>query len=168
MSIQKNKKIKFVIVILITVISLIEIYFGFKIYNEYKGVYQTEIFFIFILQPYLYIVLLNKQIKYLKARSVLVVGVSIILPFIICFSLPKYTYDEGKLIVKNKIKTGINITYTKQPIYKYSVPIVENNKNLLIRNREYYYKIKVNSAINYYIVSPITGKITKLSECYWK
>ncbi|MCB2290546.1 hypothetical protein LGK97_12290 [Clostridium sp. CS001] len=168
MIIFKDKKIKNIIVICITLISLLELYFAYKVQKEYTGIYEVGIFILFIFQPFWYKSLFRDQETYLKLRVIAIVLISLILPLIIYFTLPTYTYNEGKQIVKEYVQSSGNLIFIDISKDKDTVPLTANPKRLFVSDRAYYYGIKSTFNNKYFMVNPLTGKVIQLSEDYWE
>lgn len=164
----KNKKQKYIIVAAIILITLLEIYFGYKVFVDYVGVYQVGIFMPFVLQPFVYQALFIKEKSFYKLRIGIVVLISIILPIIIYFTLPNYTYDKGKAMVEQYLGQNENISFNDYSLSKKSIPTVNNPKQLFVSNRVYYYEIiSEDSNKSFFIINPLTGELKQLSQSYW-
>jgi hypothetical protein len=157
-----------IIIICITLISLIELYFAYRIFKDYEGIYQVQIFIPLAFQSFLYKELFKNHKTHFKLRIILTVLISLVLPLLIYFTLPTYTYSGGKQIIKQYVKSNENIVFTDITYGENSVPIVNNPKRLFVDNRAYYYEIKSTGGNKYFMVNPITGKVTQLSESYWQ
>lgn len=168
MGISKSKKIKNVIIICITLISLLELYFAYEIANEYAGVYEIGIFIPLIFQPfYYYKVLFREQKPYSKWRIIVIGLISSILSLVIYFTLPNYTYNDGKQVVKEYVQSSGNPVFIDIPKNIDTVPIWNNPKRLFVSNRAYYYEIKSTVENKYFLVNPLTGEVDQLSNKYW-
>lgn len=166
---SKNKQIKRVIYIFIILISFVELYFAYKVAIVYAGVYDIGIFTIFIFQLFWYFRLLFKEQKsHLKSRIIRVALVSIILPVAICFTLPSYTYREGKKLIEEQLQSTADVIFVEIPKEHDTVPICNNPKRFLVSDRAYYYEIESNGQKEYYLVNPIDGYVSKWSESYWE
>jgi hypothetical protein len=155
-----------VIYILIIIITLIELYWGYNVYINYRGVYDIAFFSIFILQPIWYIWLLKKEKSQSRFGMVVLVLLSVILPIIIYFTLPNYTYDYGKDIIKEYFNEKIEfVNYSRDMD---TIPVSNKPKNLFTRDRAYYYKIKLGNKYKYFIVNEQTGNSLELEEGYWE
>jgi hypothetical protein len=164
MKIFKDKKIVNIIIICITLLSLLELYFAYRVSNEYAGIYQVGIFSPVIFQPFSYNALLRKQMSYFKLRIVGIALISLILPSIIYFTLPNYTYNEGKEMVERYVQPSENIEFIDICKDKDTVHLADNLKRLFVSNKAYYYEIKSNVDNKYFMVNPITGVAIQLSE----
>ena len=168
MEIFKGKKIKNIIIICITLISLLEMYFAYKVTKEYVGVYNVGIFILLLLQPLYYKALFRKEKTYLQFKFISIILISFILPIIIYFTLPNYTYNEGKQIVEQYVHSSTNLIFIDISKDKDTVPVINSPKQLFVFNREYYYGIKSTGANKYFMVNPLTGKVVQLSEEFWR
>lgn len=164
MKIFKDKKMKNTIVTCITLLTLLELYFAYRVSNEYAGIYQVGIFFPVIFQPFSYNALLRKQLSYFKLRIVVIVFITLILPSIIYFTLPNYNYNEGKQMVKQYLQPSEQIEFVDISKEKDTVPLADDFKRLFISNKAYYYEVKSTTDKEYFMVNPITGETVQLSE----
>jgi len=162
-----TKRSKNILFIGITVITLLEIYFGYTVIKSYKGIYQVQIFIPLILQPFVYKRVLSKELSYFKLRIITLGFISFLLPIMIYFTLPNYTYNSGKDIVKKHLNQ--EISFKVYSISESSIPVTNNPKQLFVSNKEYYYEITSAENKHYFItVNPLTGELQKLTEAYWK
>jgi len=65
-----SKRSKNILFIGISVITLLEIYFGYRVFKNYKGIYQVQIFLPLILQPFVYKRIFSKELSYFKLRII--------------------------------------------------------------------------------------------------
>ncbi|MEG0772048.1 hypothetical protein [Clostridium sp.] len=164
----KDKKAKNFIFIVIILVTAVEAYFGYKVYIDYVGIYQVGIFMPFILQPDVYKTLFIKEKVFYKLRIVIAVLISFILPVTIYFTLPNYTYIEGKLKVEQHFGQNKNISFNYYSMGKNSIPLSNNPKQLFVSNRAYYYEVASEEGIKYFfIVNPLTGELIQLSKRFW-
>ncbi len=167
----KDKKTKWIIIIFITLITVLEIYFVFKIRKTYKGVYRIAIFVPFIIfQPFLCEKFLKrqKQILNYKTRIIIMCTIVICLPLTIYLTLPRYTYGEGKQIVKQKMEPSKKEALVDYPFDQCTIDVGNNPKQIFVLNKEYYYKISSTEGNKYYIVNPLTGKVDQLAQDFWQ
>jgi hypothetical protein len=164
MKIFEDKKVKNIIIICITLLSLLELYFAYRVVSGYAGVYQVGIFIPVLIQPFSYYALLKKQMSYFKLRVVVVVLITLILPSVIYFTLPNYTYNEGKQMVERYVQSSKNIEFVDISKDKDTIPITGNPKRLFVSDRAYYYEIKSTGGNKYFMVNPLTGEVVQLSE----
>jgi len=135
-------------------------------FKSCKGIYQVQIFLPLILQPFVYKRIFSKELSYFKLRIITLGLISFLLPIMIYFTLPNYTYNSGKDIVKKHLNH--EISFKDYSFSESSIPITNNPKQLFISNREYYYEITSADNKNYFItVNPLTGELHKLTEAYW-
>ncbi|MDF2883561.1 MAG: hypothetical protein K0R54_4118 [Clostridiaceae bacterium] len=168
----ETMKIKFAwiipITILISLISLLELYFGYMVYKSYKGVYDITIFLPIVFQPLWYKSLFKEKKSNYKIKIIKVCIISICLPLTIYFTLPKYTYDEGKMFVQQYLEPSKNISFADSPFGKCTIPVSNKSKKLFIFNKVYYYNIISTEGTKYFIVDPITGKLSQMSQDFWR
>lgn len=163
--IKVNKK---TIISLIILITLVEMYFAYRVVYDYKGIYPVSMFIPFIFQAFMYWKLINKEINYKKIRIFIMVLISISLPLVIYFTLPNYSYHEGKETVENYLEENTNIEFVDFSIGKDTIPVMNNPKKIFISDREYYYKVILSDEVRYFMVNPITGRLNELPEGYWE
>lgn len=167
MEIFKDKKIKNIIIICITLISLLELYFAYKVLKEYRGIYQIGVFILFIYQPFLYNNLFRKQLSHYKLRIVIIGLMSLLLPLTIYFTLPKYTYNEGKQFVEQYLEQSKSVKFVDYSFGKDTIPVYNNPKQLFVSDRAYYYTITSTEGTKYFMVNPLTGKLHQMSQGVW-
>lgn len=159
---------KSIIIICITIITILEAYLAYQVVNKYVGLYQIQVSIALIFQPMNYYNLLFKKHKnYVKLRITVLILISLILPIIIYFTLPSYTYIEGKILVEQYEKSGQNLEFIDVPKDEDTIPIVDNPTRLFVSNRAYYYVTKIDAENKYFIVNPISGKVHQISDSYW-
>lgn len=167
MKIFNTKKSENIITILIVLVTLLEMYFAYWVFYHYRGIYQVSIFIPFLLQPIWYRSMLKPENGHHKFRKIPAVIISIFLPLAIYFTLPNYTYDEGKLIIINHLEQNENPMFSYYPFGHDTIPVINNPKGIFMFNRAYYYKITLPEGDKYFMVCPITGELQQLSEKYW-
>lgn len=164
----KDKNAKNFIFAVIFLITAVEAYFGYKAYIDYVGIYQVGIFLPLMFQPDAYKTLFIKEKAFHKLRIVIAVLISFILPIIIYFTLPSYTYIEGKMKVEQYFGQNKNISFNYYSMGKNSIPLSNNPKQLFVSNRAYYYEVASEDGNKYFfIVSPLTGELIQLSKRFW-
>lgn len=168
MNLLDNKKAKIFLAICIFVLSLLELCWGVQVSREYRGSYCVAIFIPFIAQPYWYYKLLfRKQQNYYKIRIVAIVLISIILPLTIYYTIPNYTYNDGKCFIEQHMNLDREVVFIDYSYSESTIPVLNGKKTLLGSNREYYYGIKLGKKNKYFIVNAVSGKVTQLAEEYW-
>ncbi|WP_461206023.1 hypothetical protein [Clostridium sp. DL1XJH146] len=166
MNIFKSKK---GIMICITLITLVEMYFAYKVAAVYAGVYQIGIFIPFIFQPFGYFrFLFGEEKTYPKAKILVLALVSIMLPVVIYSTLPSYTYDDGKQLIEESVQSSEEIVFLDTSKDHATIVISNNPKQLFVSDRAYYYEIKAIEQNEYFMVNPIDGQVGQLSENYWE
>lgn len=164
----KNKKIKSIMNFCIFLISIAELYFIYKINKEFKGTYEILIFLpLIIIQPFIFRSLLSRGDTISKVRIFLTILIYISIPVIIYFTLPKYTYNDGKDKIEESFKPDEKFEFIHNAPGQYTVPVIENAKQIFMKDREYYYIIEFTNETKYFIVNPITGESIELEERYW-
>jgi len=152
----------------ITVITLVEAYFNYIALKDYIGIYQTSIFIPLLLQPILYRKLFMREEKVsLKNWKLLAMGtISIALPFVIYFTLPDYTYDEGKEMIKStQVDT---VSFMDLETQKSTIPAIGRDSGLLKSSRIYYYITDTGTIKNYFVVDPLTGEVQELDQDFYR
>ncbi len=132
-------------------------------YIAYAGVISLW-FFIALLTVGL--TLLWSEIKSNSKKNFVVINVIIliIVPIIFVQTIPAYTYEEGKLLVTNKIGEEDNIKFIEVD-YK-TIPTTDK-KILFHINRNYYYQVYSKGDNIFFTVDPITGQVFKLNERFY-
>jgi hypothetical protein len=167
MKIFNTKKSKRIITILIILITLLEMYFAYWVLYHYRGIYQVSIFIPFLLQLIWYRSLSKPENGHRKFKKNSAIVISISLPWLIYFTLPNYTYDEGKRIIINHLEENENLMFSQYPFGQDTIPVINNPKGIFMLNRAYYYKITLPEGDKYFMVCPITGELRQLSDKYW-
>lgn len=126
------------------------------------------IFLPLMFQPDVYKTLFTKEKAHYKLRIVIAVLISFILPITIYFTLPSYTYIEGKMKVEQYFGQNKNISFYFYSMGKNSIPLSNNPKQLFVSNRAYYYGVTSEEGNEYFfIVNPLTGELIQLSKRFW-
>jgi hypothetical protein len=168
MNLLDSLKTKKFLIICISIISLLELYWGFQVSKEYRGSYSVSIFIPFLIQPYWYYILLfRKQRTFLNIRILGIALISFILPLLIYCTIPNYTYDDGKRLIEQYMNLDKKAEFIKYSYIESTIPVLNCEKSLLGSNREYYYGIKLDKDNEYVTVNAVSGKVTPLSEGYW-
>lgn len=162
-----TKKIKMWLISGITIITLIELYFSYKVLKDYRGIYPINLSLLFLLQPIYYWRLFNKKLSYFKTRLIGMGVISIILPLVIYFTLPNYTYQEGQQLVIQNIDPSENVKFIDLPSGRDTIPVINDTTPFSKSKRAYYYVISSTEGEKYFAVLPQTGKVTQLKEKYW-
>jgi hypothetical protein len=167
--ILKDKYTKKVFVFTIAFVLLLELLFAYKLIAEYRGIYQLGWAITpFLFQIYFFIMQLKKDLIHFKYRLVIIAFTTVCFSIVILFTLPSYTYNEGKQLVKQTLPLGSNTEFIDMPKNRDIVPLADDFRKLLIHNRAYYYRIKSAEGDKFFMVNPITGKIDRLSEDFYK
>ncbi|MDD4844108.1 MAG: hypothetical protein PHU31_07230 [Anaerotignum sp.] len=168
MNLLHSIKTKYFLIICISLLSLLELYWGFQVGKAYRGSYFVAIFIPFIIQPYwYYIALFRNQKDYLKIRIISIVLISFILPLIIYYTIPNYTYNDGKRFIEQYMNLDRKADFISYSYGESTIPVLNCEKSLLGSNREYYYGVKLDKENKYVTVNAVSGKVTQLSEGYW-
>lgn len=164
----KNKKTANLLIFTITIISILELYAIYTLNMAFKGVYQIGFFVaLAIAQPIIFGLLLkNKTTSKFKIGAMVIIA--LVLPIVVSFTIPDYTYEDGKNILRQSLASNkTSVILTPLP-GEYTVPVVENSNHIFIANRVYYYIIKEdNLDKKYFLVNPITGNLQEITEKYW-
>ncbi|WP_304507804.1 hypothetical protein [Anaerotignum sp.] len=171
MKLSDSIKTKILLLICISTISLLELYWGFQVGTEYRGTYSVAIFIPFIIQPcWYYMVLFRKHRDYSKITKIKIISIvliSFILPLIIYYTIPNYTYNDGKRFVEQYMNLDRKAEFINYSYSESTVPVLNCEKSLLGCSRKYYYGIKLDKENKYVTVNAVSGKVTQLSEGYW-
>ncbi|MBO1264401.1 hypothetical protein J3A84_05015 [Proteiniclasticum sp. SCR006] len=152
----------------ITILTLVEAYFYYRALKDYIGVYQASIFIPLLLQPIFYRKLFQSGEKVsLKSWKVLpLIAVSLLLPLLIWYTIPDYTYEEGKALVEASMDESA--VFPEQEFQSRTIPAMGRQKGILHSNRIYYYTAEVDGTKSYHVVDPITGDVQELEEDYFR
>lgn len=112
------------------------------------------------------VLFLKKGVKEKKEKIWLAVTYLLMLVIIglFVFTAPKYTYEEGKKLVKDYVNH--EVTFADYEIKQQTIPIVKMGTYLFIEDRAYYYRILSDTEYEYYLVIPMTGYVTE-TKPYW-
>lgn len=152
----------------ITILTLVEAYFYYRALKDYIGVYQASIFIPLLLQPILYNKLFMSDEKLTLKNwkfSVLLV-ITLFLPVLIYFTLPEYTYAQGKELVEESLE--MTVTFPEQEYENRTIPAMGRKKGILHSNRIYYYTAEADGTKSYHVVDPITGEVQELEEDFFR
>lgn len=162
-----SKKTKIGVMLFMVFISMIEVYFIYRIRIEYEGIYQIGFFLVlFIAQPFLFGMIIKNK-KSPKIEIFFVIVTFIVLPIIIYFTLPNYTYLQGKEMIEQEFQDQTQFIFLDNDYGQYTVPVIENSEQIFIANRVYYYTIRLNNETKYMIIDPLTGELKEMEEKYW-
>ncbi|SHH76547.1 hypothetical protein [Clostridium grantii] len=165
--VNRNKKIKNIVLLIIVLISLLELYFSYKVAKEYAGIYEIGIFLPFIIQPFIYYKLLFKvQKTYFKSRFTVVLLISFTLPLTIFFTLPNFTYNEGKQLIEEYAHSDGHLVFRDISKDEDTKAICNNPSRLFVSDRAYYYEIQLNGKNEFFLVNPLTGRVEQLLDKY--
>jgi len=152
----------------ITILTLVEAYFYYRALKDYIGVYQASIFIPLLLQPILYNKLFQSGEK-LSLRSWKVsplIAVSLLLPVLIWYTIPNYTYEEGKALVEASMDESVD--FPEQEFENRTIPAMGRQKGILHSDRIYYYTAEADGVTSYHVVDPMTGEVQELEEDYFR
>jgi len=152
----------------ITIITLVEAYFNYTALKDYIGIYQTGVFIPLLLQPIVYRKLFMSEEKAsLKNWKLLTMGtISIVLPFVIFFTLPDYTYSEGKEKIASTSED--TVSFMDLETQKRTIPAIGRDSGLLKSNRIYYYITDNGTEKNFFVVDPLTGEVQELEQDFYR
>ena len=152
------------IMILVLIISIIEICLIINSIYKYKGVHQ-----VYSLAPIVALLLYGCfKILYQKKKENKVKIISLILITIIAVALtiltrPTYSYNDGKVLVEKYLESSED-NFNEVEIDRKLVPVTYEKKHLLVGKLEYYYKYRDDINDMFFIVNPLTGKVTELKD----
>lgn len=152
----------------ITVITLVEAYFNYIALKEYIGIYQTGIFIPLLLQPILYrkFFMSEEKVSFKNWKLLALATVSIVLPFLIYFTLPEYTYAEGQEMIA---ATGEDtVSFIDLETQKRTIPAIGRDSGVLKSDRIYYYITDTGTEKSYFVVDPVTGEVQELSQDFYR
>lgn len=158
----KQNKFLFILIIILT---LTELYWGYEVYKDYKNVYDVGLFLVFLIQPFWYSFLIVDAKDHPRWKIMISILLTIILPIILYYSLPNYTYDDGREIIREKFNKDMEFTDYSNSMD--TIPISEKKKNFFTTERAYYYKVYIDG-YKYFIVNEETGELIELEQGYWE
>jgi hypothetical protein len=152
----------------ITVITLVEAYFNYIALKNYSGIYQTGVFIPLLLQPILYrkFFMSEEKVSLKNWKLLAMATISIVLPFIIFFTLPDYTYAEGKEMIAATSTDTVNFIELKTQ--NRTIPSIGRNPGFLKSSRVYYYIADTGTEKNYFVVDPLTGEVQELDQDFYR
>ncbi|MFH5837302.1 hypothetical protein ACHAL6_14665 [Proteiniclasticum sp. C24MP] len=152
----------------ITILTLVEAYFYYRALKDYIGIYQASIFIPLLLQPIFYRKLFQSgeklSLKSWKLSSMIMV--SLLLPVLIWYTIPDYTYEEGKALVEASMDESVD--FPEQEFQSRTIPAMGRQKGILHSNRIYYYTVEADGVTSYHVVDPLTGEVQELEEDYFR
>ncbi len=152
----------------IIILTLVEAYFYYRALKDYIGIYQTGLFIPLLLQPILYRrFFMNEEKMSPKNWKLIALGtISLVLPLLIYFTLPNYTYSEGKDLVQ-KLEPS-PLVFLEMDLQFRSIPTTSEGNGFFINNRIYHYKTEVLGIEKYFVVHPYTGGVQELLEDFYR
>ena len=152
----------------ITVITLVEAYFNYIALKDYIGIYQSGIFIPLLLQPILYrkLFMSEEKVSLKNWRLLAMATISIALPFVIYFTLPEYTYAEGKEMIESTREDTVSFMDLETKMR--TIPAIGRDSGLLKSNRIYYYITDTGTEKNYFVVDPLTGEVQELDQDFYR
>lgn len=161
-----TKKLRVLALTIGIIITLIELYFIFIIKQKYKGVYNITFFLILLFsQPGWYSIIFKNKPSLLKL--IYIVAITIAIPIGMYYSLPKYSYEDGKKIIENKIGENKEVNFVSYSYDKSTIPITDKRKNIFLNNRVYYYEVKLNGNSTFFAIEPTNGQVKEVPNDYW-
>lgn len=177
MNIIKNPRVKVPLRLSIVVISIVETTIIFSLFPEYAGVISYDVFINLILVQIFLVFLLtgNEAKKYTDTKSKLVTFFSMVVfvsvPFFIYAAIPKYTYDNGKVILAEHLNEKSDIEFIVNNEFSPRIPVMPYPKGflkgILIDNEFYYYEIKIDGRNRFFGINPLTGYVFELEESFY-
>lgn len=177
MNIIKNPRAKVPLRLSIVVISIIETVIIFSLFPEYAGVISYSVFSTSILiQIFLVFQLTgNAAKKYTNTKFKLgicfLMVVFMAVPFLICGAIPKYTYDNGKVILAEYLNEKSDIEFIVNDEFIPRLPVTPYPKGfpkvILIDNEFYYYEIKIDGKNRFFSINPLTGEVFELEKSFY-
>lgn len=163
---KKKNSLKNILNLSIFILLVLEIFYLYKINTDYKGVYQIQYFIpcvIILVVIFIRSIVEEKTLR--KNKKIVLLCILVLIPLIIYFTLPNYSYNEGKDIIRKELKST-NLEFSKSQ-EEYTVPIINNSRFSFVKDKEYYYIINSDSETKYFKVNPVTGSLDALSSNFW-
>ncbi|MTI65881.1 MAG: hypothetical protein FH753_04685 [Firmicutes bacterium] len=171
MEVVKKYRVQSISMIGIIIISICEVLALYKLNVVYKGVHLVSYFgTVIIIQIFCWYRLIFKvdvKKKRYKSSIVFMILITVSTPVLMLVTQPQYSFQDGKVLIKNNIHEKSNYTFIEHPDWKNTIPVTNNLKSIFINNRVYYYRLSDGVKINYFIVNPISGRVNKLDKGYW-
>jgi hypothetical protein len=138
----------------------------FIIVNVYKGSFRSVsmvILLLIIFQAAFYNRLSSKNRKAFIQKIVIINLIFIIVFFGL---LPKYTYDEAKIIVENKYKNELDYLVEFGSYDDNTIPVQSNAiEDIFMPHTFYYFSfVKKSGEKKYIMVNPLEGEIVEIED----
>ncbi len=159
---MKNKRNG--IVILVLFLLTIEIYLIIDLIYKYKGVQQ-----VYILAPIVAVLLYGCfRMLYQNKRENKVGIISVfVITIVICgmtiLTRPTYSYKEGRVLVEKYLESSDD-SFNEVKNDKMLIPLTNEKQHVLIGQYGYYYKYIDDINELFFIVNPLTGKVSLLED----
>ncbi len=163
---KKKNSLKNILNLSIFILLVLEIFYLYKINTDYKGVYQIQYFIpcvIILVVIFIRSIVEEKTLR--KNKKIVLLCILVLIPLIIYFTLPNYSYNEGKDIIRKELKST-NLEFSKSQ-EEYTVPIINNSRFSFVKDKEYYYIINSDNETKYFKVNPVTVSLDALSSNFW-
>ena len=163
-------KIRKIIFVIILFLEIIQAYFMINSTIIYEGVHNITSFLVVCLIigfSWYRVLLKNSFPNHKKIKLVILIVITIGVPVVLFSTQPEFTYEEGKLLIVEEYKEYQNLEFTEYNGKMNTIPVINNSKEFLVENRNYYYSINIDGDYIYFHVNPINGEVYRLNEGYW-
>lgn len=177
MNLFKHSRAKLPLRFFIVIISIIEARIIFSFSSKYPGILSYSVFTSStLMQIFLvYYLTSNKAKKDSNNKAnftiCLLIAVFIAVPFFMYSALPKYTYEEGQIILTDYLKADTTIEFTSKDDIIPTLPVTPYPKGfpkvMLWNNKFYYYEVKINENHRFFAINPLTGEIIELKKNFY-
>jgi len=152
------------IMILVLFLLIIEIYLIIDSIYKYKGVQQVYILAL-IVAVLLYgcFRMLYQNKKENKVRIISAIVITIGICGMTILTRPTYSYEEGKVLVEKYLESSDD-SFIEVENDRMLVPVTYEKQHIFIGQFGYYYKYKDDINKLFFIVNPLTGKVSLLED----
>lgn len=103
-----------------------------------------------------------------KASAIILTICSILIAISIPIALPKYTYNDGKTLLKESSNKDDSMKFLVENDFIYTIDVTSFHKGfpkfLFINDRFYYYEVIINDNLKYFTINPLTGDIYEAKD----
>jgi hypothetical protein len=150
---------------LLSFLFIVEMIIIYWINSHYYLIINTGFYISFIILPAVFIfTIINGG----RTKRILVLNVILILiiPLLFINSLPKYTYNNAKVTIKNELHVD-DIAF--ESVQHNTIPVGGSHKfnSWLVRDYFYYYIVNFKSEYHYFYVDPFTGSVYELEKDFY-
>jgi hypothetical protein len=154
------------LLMLISILFIVEIIIIYWSNSHYYLIINTGFYISLI---YLQAVFIFSIINGGRTKRILVLNVFLILiiPLLFLNSLPKYTYNNAKITIKNELHVD-DIAF--ESVQNKTIPVGGSHKfnSWLVNDYFYYYIVNFDSEYHYFYVDPFKGSVYELEMDFYR